>query len=291
MNWLKVSIHHPPDAAEALSALLFAEGAQGVWEDLPDAQGRVVTRSGFEPARREDLERLLPELVERARAAFDLAPGDFEWRLEMEENHDWAEKWKEGLEPISVGPALAIAPTFWPEESLPEAARVLRLDPGLAFGSGHHATTFLCLYLLAELAPEAARILDVGAGSGILTLAAAALNPQALTVGVDNDPETIEVARENAALNNLAGASFSGAALSDLSGKFDLIVANITLNPLLELAPLISERASDNAKLILSGLLDSQAEEAASEYEKRGWKLSRRLNRDEWTGLLFARAL
>lgn len=290
LNWLKISIHHPPFAAEALSALLFDEGAQGVWEDLPDRLGRLVTRAGFDPARREAMEARLPEIIALAADSFGLSGNEFEYSLEIEENHDWAEKWKEGLGPIVIDQKLAIAPTWWPEGDLPQAELLLRLDPGLAFGSGHHATTFLCLALLTELAPAATRVLDVGAGSGILTMAAAALNPKARAVGVDNDVNTIEVAEENAALNNLPGLEFSSKELSQLGGQFDLIVANITLNPLVGLAPLISRRAGEGAKLILSGLLEVQAAEAEAEYEKYGWTLQRHLGRDEWSALVFTRS-
>ncbi|MDL2226437.1 50S ribosomal protein L11 methyltransferase [Deltaproteobacteria bacterium OttesenSCG-928-M10] len=291
LNWLKVTVHHPPVAGEALSALLFDEGAQGVWEDLPDARGRPVSRAGFGPEERARLEKTLPVIVARLAEAFDLPAGDFDFRLELEESHDWAEKWKEGLAPVIISPALALAPTWWPADDLPEAAVILRLDPGLAFGSGHHATTFLCLKLLVAAAPAARRILDVGAGSGILSLAAAACAPEAEVIGVDNDPDTIEVARENAELNNLGRrVSFSGRDLAELQGTFDLIVANITLGPLTELAPAITRLAESGGGLILSGLLDSQAEEAAEVYAALGWNLARRLDRDEWSALLFAKS-
>ena len=287
LNWLRATIHHPAAAAEAAGALLFDEGAQGVWEDQPDDQGRAVTRGGFAPADRERLERALPEIVRRLAAAFEIDPAEFSHSLTLEENHDWAEKWKEGLTPIVVDQRLALAPTWWPADDLPAAERVLRLDPGLAFGSGHHATTFLCLKFIAELAPSARRVLDVGSGSGILSLAAAALSASAEVVGVDNDPDTIEVARDNAALNGLAGRlAFSGRTLDQLPGDFDFIVANITLGPLTELAGAISAKAPDGGRLVLSGLLETQAAEAVDVYEGLGWGLVRRLGRDEWAALL-----
>lgn len=288
LNWLKATIHHPPVTAEALSALLFEEGAQGVWEDLPDSSGRTVSRAGFKPDDGERLEKALPAIVACLAEAFDRPASDFEFSLELEEVHDWAEKWKEGLTPVAISPALALAPTWWPADDLPEATVILRLDPGLAFGSGHHATTFLCLKLLAEAAPAARRILDVGAGSGILSLAAAALTTEAEVIGVDNDPDTIEVARENAELNYLDDrADFSDRNLAELEGTFDLIVANITLGPLTELAPAITRLAESGGRLILSGLLDSQADEAAHIYADLGWGLTRRLGRDEWSALFF----
>ncbi|MDR2947348.1 MAG: 50S ribosomal protein L11 methyltransferase [Candidatus Adiutrix sp.] len=287
LNWLNLTIHHPPVAAEAAGALLFGEGAQGVWEDQPDSRGRTVTRSGFDPAERARLEKAVPGIIATLADSFGLDPADFEWSLTLEENHDWAEKWKEGLAPVVVDGRLALAPTWWPVDDLPAAGRVLRLDPGLAFGSGHHATTFLCLQFISELAPQARRILDVGAGSGVLSLAAAALSPAAEVVGVDNDPDTIEVAQDNAAANALADrANFSARNLGELPGDFDLIVANITLGPLTTLAAPISALAPQGGRLVLSGLLETQAAEAQAVYEQQGWTASRRLIRDEWAALM-----
>ncbi len=287
LNWLKATIIHPPAAAEAVSALLFEEGAQGVWEDQPDRRGRQVTRSGFPPDREAGLAAALPLLVARLAEAFAFDPAEFDFSLEIEENHDWAEKWKEGLKPVLIGPGLALAPTWWPEDDLPHAEVVLRLDPGLAFGSGHHASTFMCLMLLADQAPAAQRVLDVGAGSGILSLAAAALNPKARVVGVDNDPETIAVARENAEINHLERQlDFSNRGLDQLDGPFDLIAANITLGPLTEIAPYLKPLAAPGARLILSGLLESQLAEAMAAYEQWGWSAIRCLIKDEWAALL-----
>ena len=290
MNWFKVTIHHPPVAGEAVSAVLFEEGASGVWEDQPDDRGRQVTRAGFPQETASRLETHLPKIMGRLVTIFESSPDDFELIMAMEKNHDWAEKWKEGLSPITVNNKLAIAPTWWPDNDLPKAESILRIDPGLAFGSGHHASTFMCLSLLCEEAPGAKRILDVGAGSGILSLAAAVLSPSAEIFGVDNDLDTIAVAAENAGDNHLSGRiDFSGRELASFQTGFDLIVANITLGPLKELAPEISRLAEDGTGLILSGLLETQVEEISRLYADLGWGLKRHLGRDEWAGLLFVK--
>ena len=288
LAWLKVTLRHPPEAAEAASALLFEAGAAGLWEDQPDERGRVVTRAGFATEERYRLAALGPALAGRLAGAFGLDKDDFDFELELEESRDWAEKWKEGLSPVLVSPALAVAPTWWPEEEGPEAAVVLRLDTGLAFGSGHHATTWLCLRLLAGLAPKAGRILDVGFGSGILALAAAALNPAAEVLGVDNDSTVLAVAEDNAALNGLT-VGFSLRTLDQLAPPFRLIAANLTLAPLLELAPGLSRLSGPGGRLILSGLLNSQADEAAQAYEALGFTLESRLSREEWAALVLTR--
>lgn len=291
LNWLKLVYHHPPVSAEAVSELLFEAGAQGLWEDPPDDRGRLVTLAGFSPDDRDRLAGLLPQVAARLAEAFGLAADEFEFSLELEENHDWAEKWKEGLAPFVAGPRLAVAPTWWPADDLPDREVLLRIDPGLAFGSGHHATTFMCLTNLAELAPDARRILDVGAGSGILSLACAALNPAAEIIGVDSDPDTVEVARDNAAANGLADrVDFSARPLNQLSPPFDLIAANITSNPLIELAPAISALAGPDARLVLSGLPESQAPEVYEIYRQQGWLGGEISRQDGWEARVFTRS-
>jgi ribosomal protein L11 methyltransferase len=286
-RWLKLTLHHPPAAAEGVSALLFEAGAGSVWEDQPDETGRQVTRAGFTPQDRPRLAAELPAIIGQLAWAFGTAAEEFEFALNLEDNHDWSEKWKEWLAPILVDQSLALAPTWWPESGLPEAGVVLRLDPGLAFGSGHHATTFLCLKALAGLAPGATRVLDAGSGSGVLALAVAALNPAAAITGVDNDLSTIAVAEGNAAQNDLTGrVDFSGRPVSGLTGTFDLIAANLTLNPLLELAPELARLSAAGARLIISGLLTDQADEAGAAYTALGFQVERQENLGEWAALI-----
>jgi ribosomal protein L11 methyltransferase len=172
-------------------------------------------------------------------------------------------------------------------------AAILQIDPGLAFGSGRHASTFLCLRVLSDLADggfSPRRILDLGSGSGILALAAALIFPQAAEIiGLDSDAETLPVARANADLNNLSPrAAFTEGPVSQLSPGFDLILSNITLNPLKELALAITELSAPGAKAVLSGLLEDQEEEAYLAYRSLGWEISARLFQEEWSALLLA---
>ena len=285
-TWLKATIHHPPVTNEALSQLLFDDGAEGLWEDNPDPQGCLVIHCGFAAGEQDRLEKAIPEIINRVALAFDISPNDFSFYFKQEDNLNWAEKWKEGLEPVILGPKLAVAPTWWPADDLPKSEIVLLLDPGLAFGSGHHATTCLCLGYLVELAPGAQRILDLGSGSGILALAAAALNPTAYILGIDNDPTTVAVAEENAEINNLGGRVKFSVSPDDLKPPFDLLVANITAGVLMELAPQITSLAESNSRLILSGLLHFQVDEVAEVFLGLGWVLTQHQRQDEWSGLL-----
>ena len=291
LNWLSVNLHVPPVCADAISDLLFDLGAEGVWEDNPDGLGRVLLRAGF-PADSGSLEEKVQGAVEAVAQGFALPLDDFYFDIILEKNHDWAEKWKEGLAPVLVDDQLLIAPTWIAEKDYPqgwEKAAILKLDPGMAFGTGQHATTYLCLRALVKFfqTEKINSVLDVGFGSGILAIAAKLLKPQAEIYGVDNDPETIAVAEGNANLNATPGIHFSLEELSDLSKKFDLIVANITQNPLLELADGISQKIQTGGILILSGLLENQGDVICASYEALGFKLLEKEAQDEWLSLIF----
>ncbi len=289
-DWLKLSLHHPPITSEAVSELLFSLGALSLWEDAPDDLGRLVTRAGFSLDLAEELKDKFPLSLAFLAQAFELEISEFSYDFAVESDRNWAEKWKEGLAPVVINQRLALAPTWWNEGDLPKAEVVLRLDPGLAFGSGHHHSTQMALKFLADLDLAGAFVLDVGAGSGILSLAAAAMNPEAKILGVDQDQDTIAVAWENAATNGFSAETerlrFSGQDLPELTGPYDLILANITLDVLSFLAPGITKLAACGSLLILSGLLTSQVTECAEIYSALGWEVQRELNQDEWASLL-----
>lgn len=292
---LRITLHHPPATAEAVSEVFFRLGAQAIWEDQPDQAGYLVSRAGFEA---EQAETLRPPLIAGlARIAEIFETGPLEPVFEIETDANWAEKWKEGLRPIIIHNTLAIKPTWWAEPLDGQPPLVLELDPGLAFGTGHHATTYLCLTALLELLKEkTGRILDLGSGSGILALSAALLtagqHPRPEIIGLDNDPETIPVARANAALNNLEERVTFGLDPGVLDGPpFDLILANITMNPLLALKEAVARAAAAESALVLSGLLSGQVPEVASAYQALGFQLQKFLRREEWAALVFKKTL
>jgi ribosomal protein L11 methyltransferase len=296
-EWLAVTVNAPPVSHEAVSSALFELGATAIWDDTPDEAGRLVLKASFGRGDAMRLMMALPRSLRESAKAFGLSESDFSLALELVPLEDYSAAWKAGLAPIQVSPSLVVAPPSWegdlpghlgiPPDRLPQ---VLRLDPGAAFGSGRHPTTFLCLKLLSSLAEAKAapqRILDVGSGSGILSLAAALLFPGAEILGIDNDPLTLAVAAANRDLNGLgANPGFSGAPASELApGAYSLILANLALNPLLGLAPTISSLAAPGARLVVSGLVLGQAAEAAGAFQKEGWAWEAHLGQGEWSAL------
>ncbi|MEO1338855.1 MAG: 50S ribosomal protein L11 methyltransferase, partial [Myxococcota bacterium] len=161
-----------------------------------------------------------------------------------------------------------------------EAEVVLRIDPGMAFGTGLHATTALCMTRIVALSPIAT-VLDVGTGTGILAMAAAALG--AKVRATDNDPVAVEQARDNIEANNLS-KRIDVAEDSEIvdTEVYDVVVANILAAPLVELAPKITARVAPRGRLLLSGLLHTQAEMIEKAYAQAGFRIVETHRRDEW---------
>lgn len=289
MPWVSLVFEAPAHAAEALSDALLALGALSVAiEDAaagtaeerplfdepgePDARwGRVVLRALCAP--QADCGALL-----RAAAARAGLPAVPEFAAETVADADWVRATQAQFLPLQVDDRLWIVPT-WCAPPAPDAINIV-LDPGLAFGTGSHPTTQLCLRWLARHVRAGDRVLDYGCGSGILAIAAAKLGAGDVT-GVDIDPAAVAAARANAAANDVA-VRFQDAA-APLALDADLVVANILANPLKVLAPLIARHARDGARLALAGLLAPQAAEVAGAYarwfdlgviaEAEGWAL------------------
>ncbi len=194
----------------------------------------------------------------------------------------WAELWRAHFRPRHCGGRLWICPSWCPP---PDPAAInLRLDPGLAFGTGEHPTTALCLEWLAGEPLAGARVLDYGCGSGILAIAACLLGAAAATA-VDIDPQALAATRANARHNAIADARLAvGEPEALAAAGHDVILANILANPLIELAPRIAALAAPGARLCLSGILEEQATAVAAAY--RPWfAIGPPVLRDAWARL------
>ena len=197
------------------------------------------------------------------------------------EQEDWQNGWRKYYHPMDVGQRLAIVPS-WQDYDTDRVKLIL--DPGLAFGTGGHETTNLCLEVLDERVKGGERVLDIGTGSGILAIAALKLGA-AVAEGVDIDPVAIRTAGENAALNGVADklTVLVGDLSDKASGKYDIITANIVANAIMSLAPAVPGLMADDAVFIASGIIDSRKDEVIAALEaaglavlevkeKRGWE-------------------
>jgi ribosomal protein L11 methyltransferase len=207
--------------------------------------------------------------------------------IEKKEDEDWLKKWKESFTPLPVGRSLVIVPSWW-RGPVPEGRKIITLDPGMAFGTGHHPATAMCMEALERFATGA--VLDVGCGSGILAITAA-LSGAERVIGVDNDPEAAIVARENVEINNLAGKVEIRDGTIDCVDETDIavIVANLFLNALITLAPAFYAKIKSGGTLIASGLRREQGEPAQSAFTRAGFANVERIDKDEWTALVMRR--
>jgi ribosomal protein L11 methyltransferase len=273
MTWLSVSIETDCSHAEALADALLDAGALSASIEDADAgtpaetpqfgEPGSITTPGWERSRvialleaGTDIDELLSACA--ATAGLDNVPA---YTQEDVAEQNWVQLTQSQFEPIRVSERLWIVPS-WHEAPDPEAL-VLVLDPGMAFGTGSHPTTRLCLEWLERIVEPGASLLDYGCGSGILAIAAAKLGASSV-IGVDIDLQAVSAAKNNAERNGV-DARFDDSA-KPLTGQFDIVVANILANPLKALAPAITGHVRPGGQLALSGILSEQAEELIAIY-------------------------
>ncbi|HJV73118.1 MAG TPA: 50S ribosomal protein L11 methyltransferase [Noviherbaspirillum sp.] len=278
MSWTEILIEVARDHAEALSDALMEAGALSVSVEDADegteAERPLFGEPGMEPAEaaweRSRVVALMSEdmdpaaLVAQAAATCGLETAP-DYTLRAVAEQDWVRLTQSQFEPIHIGKNIWVVPS-WHDAPDPNGL-VLELDPGLAFGTGSHPTTRLCMEWLEEHAPQGRSVLDYGCGSGILAMVAKKLGA-AKVYGVDIDPQAIDSARYNSERNHcdidfFLPEEFSG---SDHPQTFDIVVANILSSPLKLMAPMLSSRVAPGGMLVLSGILSRQADEVAAAY-------------------------
>jgi ribosomal protein L11 methyltransferase len=286
MAWLSLKLAAAGDRAEAMADALLEAGALSVSIEDRDAgtaaEAPQFGEPGLDEARswnRNWVVALLPEDTDVPGLLARLGlPADAEQHIGRVDEQDWVRLTQAQFDPIRITDRLWIVPT-WHDAPDPNAI-CIRLDPGLAFGTGSHPTTRLCLAWLAEHLGGGESLLDYGCGSGILAIAAARLGARPV-VGVDIDPQAVAAARDNAARNATEVRFLLPEALAD--GSYDVLVANILTNPLKALMPLLAARVRPGGRIVLSGILAAQAEEVMAVYaaafamlragEAEGWVL------------------
>ena len=203
-------------------------------------------------------------------------------------DEDWENNWKEYYKPIPIGEKLVVVPEW---EETPDDGRVpLRLDPGLIFGTGSHATTRMCLENLEELSAPGKRVLDLGCGSGILAIGALLLGCKE-AVGCDIDPKAPDVALSNAALNGIGEDRFkvyAGDVLTDegmrkfLGSGYDLVMANIVSDVIIPLAGIVRRFMKEGAELVVSGIIEGRQDEVIAALEENGFTITAGYCQEEW---------
>ena len=300
MRWIEASIETTPDEIDGLCDALAALGVEGVSiEDETDFQNFLEQNRKFWDYVDDALAQ---RFAGRSRVKFYL-PDDAEGRAELArirgalgreiaenrmEDEDWENNWKQYYEPIPVGERLLIVPEW--QEAEPDGRCVLRLDPGIAFGTGSHATTRLCLAALETVAAPGKRVLDLGCGSGILGIAALLLGCDTVR-GCDIDPKAPEAAVRNAALNGFGEDRFracAGDVLADegmrrrLGGGYDIVLANIVADVIIPLSGFVRRFLAPDGVFLCSGIIDDRCAEAENALRRNGFEVLRHLHEEEW---------
>jgi ribosomal protein L11 methyltransferase len=259
-SW-SLTLELPAADADERAAELFDLGASGV--EVRDGEGTPMPGV---PRPAPGRAVLLAWFAERGDA--DGAREAFGGEVREQADADWGEEWKKGLDAFTVG-RVFVRPTWIARPAPPGTVEVV-LDPGMAFGTGTHPTTSLCLAALSALleARPGASVVDVGTGSGLLAIAAKKLGAGRVA-GNDNDPIAVRVARENAAANGVA-LELTDAPIEAVAGTFDLVVANILANTLVELAPALAAKLAPGGVVLLSGILGPQEPEVRAAYLAQG---------------------
>lgn len=300
-RWLEIRLAVPDEAVELVAQKLMDIGCTGVTAAeteldtfiAPDPEtlaNAPVVKAYF--AYPDQLDRLLVEVLDKLSELQGIFPELAGARLETRalDDHDWATEWRQHFPPFRVGKRLVIHPSWVDWQACGDEV-VLTLDPGQAFGTGTHATTSLCLDALAEhFAGEQPpdTILDVGTGSGILAMAAAALGAKQVLAN-DIDPEARRIARDNISRNRLEDrVTVTDAALEDISGAYDLVLANILAAENMRLADRLVTRLTPGVgRLVLSGILIEQEQDVIKGFAGYSLNLLATSHRDEWTCIVY----
>ncbi len=222
------------------------------------------------------------EAVSYLRERFTACGIDNEIKCELVNDADWNENWKKYFKAFEIGEKLAVCPS-WEGYDNKDNRTVISLDPGAAFGTGSHATTSLCLEILEKRVTNDTTVLDIGTGSGILAIAADLLGAKS-AIGVDIDAQSVKTAIQNAEINGVSEKTeFLVGDLADkISGKYDIVCANIVADVVMRLFDNVADFMQDNGILIVSGIIDMRASEVEKSAIEHGFKIAESLMREEW---------
>ena len=284
MKWLELSVQVPAEFVEPITLLFSRYGRAMSIEDV--GYGQYVMRTYLTTRAKERRARIEVgvKLIGGIRPIGDLNVQDIR-------STNWEETWKQHFSLLKVGKSLIVRPP-WISDNTVSGKHVIEIDPGLAFGTGHHPTTFMCLELLEELIVPGFRMLDLGTGSGILSVAGAKLGASEI-IALDLDPNVMKVARQSLKANNvkeiirLGKGSLPHALVPERS--FDLVVANISAKVIQDCSIDIFNCLKQGGLLVASGFLDVQRSEVLTHLGKAGFVLGNQRSVEDWVTLVLTK--
>ena len=320
MDWNEVTIYTTEEGLDAVSGRLYMLGVT----DVSIEQGKASIEAYLESTAKywdyADTDELVAgdtpavkayipaddeNMLNAIRASFEelkamdvgIELGSLDIAVKRVANEDWENNWKVYFKPLEIGDKLLVCPSW--EDPGDTGRAVLMIDPGMAFGTGSHHTTRMCLEFLEERAEGCAELIDLGCGSGILSIAALLMGAKKAT-GVDIDPVAEKIAGENAALNGISAERFKvmcGDILTDDNlmetlekKRYDVVCANIAANVLIAFAPLFIRLMAEDGVTIVSGIIDERLDEVKAALEANGLRVSASKHGDEWNALMAVKA-
>ena len=319
MKWLAIHIDTAPAGLEPVSAMLEDLGIEGlVIEDEGDFRDFLEHNRQYWDYVDEELDKSMAGkcrvtfYVEDSGQGFTTVAAVRIAMAELKQQHpeyaplimtmdgledaDWENNWKAFYKPMEIGERLIVIPDW--EEADPHGRVALRMNPGLTFGTGSHATTRLCLQALEKLVQPGMKVLDLGCGSGILSIAALLLGADS-AFACDIDEKAVDVAYENAALNGVDREKYTvraGDVTSDqrlrkeMGGGWDIVVANIVSDVIIALAPAVGELLAEDGVFLFSGIIDDRAEEVKAKLEAAGFAILESRSSEGWFSFTCRRA-
>jgi len=282
-SWLQLSVRTDPTAIDAVSNFLIERGSPGVVIKKSEIHAYFV-HSTEDALICKDIQRFL-------RGLNGLYPQESRLRWRLLKDRDWNSSWRRFIKPQKVGDAFWVTPP-WATSPTFRHRQVITIEPGMAFGTGTHATTRGCLEFLEKVAASFRgsefNALDVGTGSGILAIALAKLGASKVWA-VDTDPVALKVAGENLLCNRVQDKiQLSGSQLSRIRKSFPVVVANLTAETILDLAAALEKRVAPKGFLVLSGILNPKTKQVINQFAAN-FRVTRRKREKEWMTLLLQR--
>ena len=302
-TWVEVRVITISEALEPIAGIFYGLDCKGVAiEDPNDILGReqgpltwdfadinvlehrgeaAVVKGYF--SEEDNVEEIVTYIEEKVNEIKELGINVGEGKVESEVKYekDWADTWKQYYKPVLVGERIVVKP-IWEEYEPKGNELVVELDPGMAFGTGTHETTRMCIQELERYVNEDATVFDVGCGSGILTIAAAKLGAK-LSVGVDLDPVAVESSKENVTYNKLNNIEIlEGNLVEVIDGKADVVVANILAEIICILTDDVKRVLKDNGIFITSGIIHDRVEMVCEKLEATGFEVIEKNRDGEW---------
>jgi ribosomal protein L11 methyltransferase len=319
MNWVEVDIFTTSEGIEPVTGCLLGLGINGFvikdaadfeeflndksvnWDyiddDLMGLKNCETTVTAYLPENAQGLDYLEAVKAElkalKQRDAEDQF-GRLEYELKNVREEDWANNWKQYFKPLEIGDKLLIKPS-WEEVSEGETRKILEIDPASSFGTGQHNTTQLCLELVEKYLKDGDRVLDLGCGSGILSIGAVLLGAGDC-VAVDIDANSVKIAGENAEKNHIPAEKYRAVCgnviddtelVKEIGGGYDLLCANIVADVLIGMSGLFAGFLKPGGRLIVSGIIDMRKDEVLDKIKEQGFELNEIREKEDWVAASF----